>query len=201
MLPTSFLSTHTLRSKLRKMICESRCWSFYFSDAFCFHNRLIFYWFPRWNSQSTNKCNVCSYNREWMTFRCVGQPQIFSLIWWSTTPPWYESLLCRNLSRMMMWVYDHSQMRLTGGYTQVLGYRWLFIGLPGHPPNQPDHRAYDLWYRPRARWCGAADGPTTDSGGPWEHAGYCKCEFVHYSETRRLIRALHWHFPNKHMCS
>lgn len=56
------------------------------------------------NLHATHKC-VCWWNREWMTFRCVGQPQISSLISWSTTPRWYESLLCRSLSRTMMWVY------------------------------------------------------------------------------------------------
>lgn len=55
---------------------------------------------------------------------------------------------------------------------------WLFIDPSGHPPDQPDHRTHDLWYRPRARWSSAADGSASDSGGPWEHAGYCKCEFA-----------------------
>lgn len=69
---------------------------------------------------------------------------------------------------------------LTVSHKHRLFYQLLFIGFPGHPPDQPDHRTHDLWYRPRARWSGAADGFTTDVSRPWEHAGYSKCECVGY---------------------
>lgn len=56
-----------------------------------------------------NIINRFILKREWTMYRCVGQPQISSLIWWNTTPPWYESSSCRNHSRMMMWVYTQRQ--------------------------------------------------------------------------------------------
>lgn len=70
---------------------------------------------------STDKSDLCPWNREWMMFRCVGQPQIFSPIWWSTTPPWYENSSCRSLSRMMMWVYkqSHSKIHLSSHGTRA----------------------------------------------------------------------------------
>lgn len=68
----------------------------------------------------------------------------------------------------------------TSGCERGLFYQLLFIGFPGHPPDQPDHRTHDLWYWPRARWSGAADGLTTDVSRPREHAGYSKCECAGY---------------------
>lgn len=50
------------------------------------------------------------------------------------------------------------------------------ICLSGHPLDQPDHRAHDLWHRPRAWWCSAVNGSAANSGGSREYACYCKCE-------------------------
>lgn len=62
-----------------------------------------------WKAASNE--HACWWNREWMTFRCGGLPQISSPIWWSTTPPWYESLSCRSLSRTTTWVLPKSGAR------------------------------------------------------------------------------------------
>lgn len=59
-------------------------------------------------------------------------------------------------------------------------YKVKFLCFSGHPPHQPDHRTYDLRYRPRAGWSSAANGLATDSVGSREHVGYCKCEFAHF---------------------
>lgn len=91
-------------------------------------------------------------------------------------------------------IWEHASHHVTVGYKQMCCYWWLFVGPPGHPPDQPDHRTHDLWHRPRARWRGAADGPATDSGGPGEHVGYRKCEFVHYKLRHRFILTMTW--PN-----
>lgn len=57
------------------------------------------------------------------------------------------------------------------------GSKLKLFGLSGHSPDQFDHRAHDLWYRPRAWWSSATNGIVADSAGSRKHAGYCKCEF------------------------